>query len=78
MSFTYAVLGAGRQGAAAAYDMARWGDASRVLVADQDRAVAEIKPICQGTDVTDGIDEIRPWNRPNRPKAGEKPGRGRA
>ena len=41
MSFTYAVLGAGRQGAAAAYDMARWGDASRVLVADQDRAVAD-------------------------------------
>ncbi len=34
MSFTYAVLGAGRQGTAAAYDMARFGDASRVLIAD--------------------------------------------
>jgi lysine 6-dehydrogenase len=34
MAFTYAVLGGGRQGTAAAYDMARWGDAERVLVAD--------------------------------------------
>ncbi|MBN1316655.1 MAG: saccharopine dehydrogenase NADP-binding domain-containing protein, partial [Anaerolineales bacterium] len=34
MSFVYAVLGSGRQGTAAAYDMARFGDASRVLVAD--------------------------------------------
>ncbi|MBN1993674.1 MAG: saccharopine dehydrogenase NADP-binding domain-containing protein [Anaerolineae bacterium] len=35
MSFTYAVLGGGRQGTAAAYDMARFGDAGRVLIADQ-------------------------------------------
>lgn len=34
MTFTYAVLGAGRQGTAAAYDMARFGDAARVKVAD--------------------------------------------
>lgn len=34
MSFTYAVLGGGRQGTAAAYDMARFGDARRVLIAD--------------------------------------------
>lgn len=34
MSYVYAVLGSGRQGTAAAYDMARFGDASRVLVAD--------------------------------------------
>ena len=34
---TYAVLGAGRQGTAAAYDMARWGNADRVLIADVDR-----------------------------------------
>jgi lysine 6-dehydrogenase len=40
MSYTYAVLGAGRQGTAAAYDMARWGDASRVLLADYDLEVA--------------------------------------
>jgi lysine 6-dehydrogenase len=40
MSYTYAVLGAGRQGTAAAYDMARWGDARRVLLADCDLDVA--------------------------------------
>jgi lysine 6-dehydrogenase len=40
MSHTYAVLGAGRQGTAAAYDMVRWGDAARVLLADLDEAVA--------------------------------------
>jgi lysine 6-dehydrogenase len=34
MSYTYAVLGAGRQGTAAAYDLARWGDARRILLAD--------------------------------------------
>ena len=34
MAFTYAVLGGGRQGTAAAYDMAVWGDAERVLIAD--------------------------------------------
>jgi lysine 6-dehydrogenase len=40
MSYTYAVLGAGRQGTAAAYDMLRWGDATRVILADLDEAVA--------------------------------------
>ncbi len=40
MPYTYAVLGAGRQGTAAAYDMARWGDASRVILADADFTVA--------------------------------------
>jgi len=40
MSYTYAVLGAGRQGTAAAYDMARWGDARRVFLADHDLRVA--------------------------------------
>ena len=34
--WTYAVLGAGRQGTAAAYDLARHGDARRVLLADRD------------------------------------------
>lgn len=37
---TYAVLGAGRQGTAAAYDMARWGGARRILMADRDAEVA--------------------------------------
>ncbi|HEX7976064.1 MAG TPA: saccharopine dehydrogenase C-terminal domain-containing protein [Anaerolineales bacterium] len=32
----FVVLGAGRQGTAAAYDLARWGGASRVVLADQD------------------------------------------
>jgi lysine 6-dehydrogenase len=41
MKHTYAVLGGGRQGTAAAYDMARFGDAKRVLIADVDRAAAE-------------------------------------
>jgi lysine 6-dehydrogenase len=34
MSFIYAVLGGGRQGTAAAYDMAKFGDANKVLIAD--------------------------------------------
>ncbi len=41
MGYFYAVLGAGRQGTAAAYDMARWGEARRVLIADRDSAIAE-------------------------------------
>jgi len=41
MKYTYAVLGGGRQGTAAAYDMARFGDAKEVLIADIDRQAAE-------------------------------------
>jgi len=40
MSFRYAVLGGGRQGTAAAYDLALRGDAERVTIADRDEAVA--------------------------------------
>lgn len=40
LSFTYAVLGAGRQGTAAAYDLARFGDAERIVVADRELEVA--------------------------------------
>lgn len=40
MPFNYAVLGAGRQGTAAAYDMGRWGDAHRVVIADSDLGAA--------------------------------------
>jgi lysine 6-dehydrogenase len=39
-SLSYAVLGAGRQGTAAAYDLARWGDAYRVVVADVNEELA--------------------------------------
>lgn len=38
--YVYVVLGAGRQGTAAAYDMARWGEASRVIVVDREVEVA--------------------------------------
>jgi len=41
VSFTYAVVGAGRQGTAAAYDMARFGEAARVKIADVDPEAAE-------------------------------------
>jgi lysine 6-dehydrogenase len=40
MPITYAVLGGGRQGTAAAYDMARLGDARTVLIADIDEQAA--------------------------------------
>lgn len=38
--YVYAVLGAGRQGTAAAYDMARWGGAGRVVLADRNLEIA--------------------------------------
>jgi lysine 6-dehydrogenase len=41
VGFTYGVVGAGRQGTAAAFDMARFGDADAVLVADADLGAAE-------------------------------------
>jgi lysine 6-dehydrogenase len=51
----YAVLGAGRQGTAAAYDMARFGDAELVLLADseQDRAAEAARRVNElaGRDV---------------------------
>ena len=40
MAYRYAVLGAGMQGTAAAFDMARFGDAESVLILDSDLAVA--------------------------------------
>ncbi len=42
MSYSYAVLGSGRQGIAAAYDMARWGDADRVFLTDSNLEVAKM------------------------------------
>ncbi len=39
MPHNYAVLGAGRQGTAAAYDMAHWGDAERVLLVIGDQLI---------------------------------------
>jgi lysine 6-dehydrogenase len=40
-SCTYLVLGAGRQGTAAAYDMVRWGNANKVILADLDFSAAQ-------------------------------------
>jgi lysine 6-dehydrogenase len=39
--FTYTILGAGRQGAAAAYDLGRFGEAGRILLADASLLQAE-------------------------------------
>jgi lysine 6-dehydrogenase len=41
MPFTYAVFGAGRQGSAAAYDLALRGDAGRVILGDVSREAAQ-------------------------------------
>lgn len=41
MSYAYAVVGAGRQGIAAAYDLVMLGDASRVLFVDANEDVAQ-------------------------------------
>ena len=41
MAFRYAVIGAGMQGTAAAYDLARFGDAAEIRLADQDPIRAE-------------------------------------
>ena len=40
-NYSYLVLGAGRQGTAAAYDMACWGGAQRVVLADNNPAAAQ-------------------------------------
>ncbi|MBN1302892.1 MAG: saccharopine dehydrogenase NADP-binding domain-containing protein [Anaerolineales bacterium] len=40
MSYQYVVLGSGRQGTAAAFDLAKFGQASRILMADASREVA--------------------------------------
>src|ERR1700690_852346 len=42
MSFASVVLGAGRQGIAAAYDLARFGDAVRITLADADFTRARV------------------------------------
>ena len=41
MTYRYAVLGAGRQGIAAAYDMAKFGEAEEVILIDSDLAIAK-------------------------------------
>ncbi len=41
MSYRYAVIGSGRQGTAAAFDLGKFGSAELLLLADTDRAQAE-------------------------------------
>ena len=41
MGYHYAVLGAGRQGTAAAYDLAQYGEAESLVIADQDMGLAQ-------------------------------------
>jgi len=41
MGYRYAVIGSGRQGTAAAYDLARFGEADYLLLADQALATAQ-------------------------------------
>jgi lysine 6-dehydrogenase len=40
-TYTYGVIGSGRQGTAAAYDMARWGEAKKIILIDRDLSIAE-------------------------------------
>ena len=39
--YTYAILGAGRQGTAAAYDLAKFGAAQKIIMADLDAQAAQ-------------------------------------
>lgn len=41
MSYRYVIIGAGRQGTAAAFDLIRYGEAARIIIADRDLAQAE-------------------------------------
>lgn len=41
MTFRYVIIGAGRQGTAAAYDLAKFGDAGHIVMADADLDVAQ-------------------------------------
>ena len=58
--YTYAVLGAGRQGTAAAYDLAKFGNAQRIILADINQEIAEnsAKRINQliGRDIAVGVE----------------------
>ena len=40
MSYRYAIIGAGRQGTAAAYDIGKFGEAESILMLDYDESVA--------------------------------------
>lgn len=53
MTYCYAIIGSGRQGTAAAYDLGRFGQAERILMADADidqarRAAARVNRLLDG------------------------------
>jgi len=58
MGYNYAVLGAGRQGIAAAYDMARFGEAEEILLIDVDGEAANQG--AQRVNALVGKDIVRP------------------
>ncbi len=59
MGHIYGVLGGGRQGTAAAFDMAKFGDAKKVVIADVDGAAARASAgrvnRLIGSDVAEGV-----------------------
>ena len=57
MSYRYGVIGAGRQGVAAAYDLLLNGQASQVVFADRDSSVAA-DAAAFVTGLGDGFDTI--------------------
>jgi lysine 6-dehydrogenase len=73
MSFAYAVVGAGRQGVAAAFDLAVRGDASRILFVDLDEAAAREAAArvnaLTGRDLASGSRGLKPaGSMPSRPR----------
>lgn len=54
MPYAYGVLGAGRQGTAAAFDLARFGEAKTILLGDRDLAIAR-----QAADRVNGLLRVR-------------------
>jgi lysine 6-dehydrogenase len=59
MPFSYIVLGAGRQGTAAAYDLAKFGDAARVTLTDVERrraqTAADLVNLLAGRNVAEAL-----------------------
>lgn len=64
MGFAYAILGGGLQGTAAAYDMARFGEADRILILDRDAEIAarsadQVNRLVDGAPAESGVIDVR-------------------
>lgn len=64
MGYAYAVLGAGLQGTAAAFDMGRFGDADRILILDRDadvaaRSAAHVNRLLEAKVAESGVIDVR-------------------